>query len=126
MDDIYNFLMFDLNNISDEFDDANQAAHEVCLLLSVDTTGLPETFYRLYTSSLSIDTEIIRNATAFFVGAGFLNIHCDCEGFDKAYCDILTVENNEFYDIGSRDLNYQNKKWTSISNSLQNLREALA
>lgn len=125
MDDIYNFLMFDLYQITEEFDSPHQAAHEACILFSVDSQGLPETFYNLYISKIDIAPEIMKNATAFFTGAGFLNVHCDCEASDKPYCDIAGISSNEFYDLGTRDLNAQTPRWKSMLAQITQLREAL-
>jgi hypothetical protein len=64
--------------ITEEFDNPSQIAHEICLLLSVDGLPIPETFFKLYTANLDIEPSILYNAVAYFSGAGFLNIACDC------------------------------------------------
>ncbi len=41
MEEYYNFLMFELKDIEEEFDIPSQIAHEICLLLSIEKNFMP-------------------------------------------------------------------------------------
>lgn len=103
MESLYHFLMDELNSVTEEFENPSQAAHEVCVLLSVDGLPVPETFYRLYTAKLDIEEMYLINAVAYFAGAGLLDVQCDCCDEDKALCDLANIKNTDFYYAGFRD-----------------------
>lgn len=125
MNDYYNFLAFNLNEVTTEFEHPSQAAHEMCLLLSVDKTGIPETFYRMYISAVDLPEELIINASAFFIGSKFLKVICDCDSSDKTFCEIYNIQENAFYEMGYDEFLDQTERWKSMMSSLNNLRKEI-
>lgn len=97
-DNIYTFLMFELDTINDEFSHESQVAHQACVLFSC-ASPIPETFFRLYSSNLDIDDNTLNNAIAYFAGSGFLDITCDCDR-DASLCDIQQFYSGPYYDAG--------------------------
>jgi hypothetical protein len=125
MEEYYNFLMFELKDIEEEFDIPSQIAHEICLLFSSGNSSIPESFFRLYLSKLDTDYSILYNATAYFSGAKFLKIECDCQQSDKILCDLYSVSESAFYEIGAKDFVNTTSKWQKISQSIQMIRTSI-
>jgi hypothetical protein len=120
MESLYHFLMDELDLVNEEFDNPSQAAHEVCVLLSVDGHSVPETFYRLYTANINIEEFCLINAVAYFTGAGILDVQCDCSDTDKPLCDIANIKNTDFYHAGFKDAVEESK---TINSTLQYINE---
>ena len=125
MEEYYNFLMFELKDIEEEFDIPSQIAHEICLLLSVEKNFVPESFFRLYVSNLETDYSVLYNAVAYFSGADFLEIECDCAESDKILCDLNSVSESAFYEIGAEDFANTTYKWEKINKSIQMIRTSI-
>jgi len=123
MENYYSFLMEELKEITEEFDSPSQIAHEVCLLLSVDGLPIPETFFKLYTANLAIEPSILYNAAAYFSGAGFLNIACDCNDSDKSLCEYSDIHQNPFFTKGMEENFSQQECWQHIDIAVNNIRE---
>lgn len=125
MEEYYNFLMFELKEIEEEFDIPSQIAHEICLLLSLENNSIPESFFRLYVSNLDTEYSILYNAAAYFTGARFLKIECDCSESDKMICDLHSVSESAFYDIGVDDFKNKTTKWQKINQSIRMIRTSI-
>lgn len=125
MKEYYNFLMFELKDIEEEFDIPSQIAHEICLLLSLENNFIPESFFRLYLSKLDTDYSVLYNAAAYFSGAKFLKIECDCPESDKMLCDLHSVSESAFYEIGADDFANTTSKWQKINQSIQMIRTSI-
>jgi len=125
MKEYYNFLMFELKDIEEEFDIPSQIAHEICLLLSLENNLIPESFFRLYLSKLNTDYSVLYNAAAYFSGAKFLKIECDCPESDKMLCDLHSVSESAFYEIGADDFANTTSKWQKISQTIQTIRTSI-
>jgi len=122
MNSYYEFLMYELKDIEEEFDIPSHIAHEVALLFSLPKSPIPETFYRLYISPLSIDYSIMYNALSYFSGAGFVNIDCDCISGNKSLCDINGIEESAFYEKGAQDALDGTTQYRGILDSVSKLR----
>lgn len=125
MEDYYNFLMYELKDIEEEFDNPSTIAHEISLLFSLQNSSIPETFYRLYIGELSTDYSIIYNAIAYFSGCNFLNIECDCSNENKTLCDLYSISESAFFDKGREDMGHSTDQYTSIDNSIQKMRNII-
>lgn len=126
MNDLYEFLMFELSSITEEFDSDEQCAHEVCVLLSVDGHSVPETFYRLYTAPLDINKMTLVNAISYFAGAGFFSIDCDCDPSDKICCEINDITVNPHYEAGKNAMMNGSDNWLEIKSSISTLYSELS
>lgn len=125
MEEFYTFLMEELLTITEEIDNPSSIAHEVCLTFALDNNPLPESFFKLYTAPVKVDQDLLYNALAYFCGAEFLTVNCDCEPGDKPYCDINNISQNSFFDLGHEDFNEMTEDWMSISQTIESLREAI-
>lgn len=126
MEDYYNFLMHELKDIEEEgFEEASSIAHEICILFSLDTSPLPETFYRLYIANLSTDYSVIYNAASYFSGAGLLDIQCDCLEENKYLCDIHSINESAFYEKAVQDRKDNSPQYTGTKNSILKMRDII-
>jgi len=122
MEDYYNFLMYELKDIEEEFDNPSNIAHEISLIFSLENNYIPETFYRLYIANLDTDYVMIYNAASYFSGTGFLNIQCDCSGENKNLCDIHGISESAFFDKGVQDKINNTPQYTAIRDSIAKMR----
>jgi len=126
MEDYYNFLMYELKDIEEEgFENASSIAHEVCILFSLDKQPMPETFYRLYLANLNTDYSVFYNATAYFAGAGLLQIQCDCSDDAKYLCDLNSIDQSAFYDKAIQDRKDNSSVYVGTVNSVEKMREII-
>lgn len=124
--DYYNFLMFELESINDfGFEDPNQIAFEVCLLLAINKDSLPESFLKLYTSVLTIDNELIKNALAYFCGSGFLQVECDCHSQSEEYCLATEIPEQDMFFWGNAELQLQSDQWKQMESSISRYRQTV-
>lgn len=115
MTDYYNFLMMNLSEINDqEFDSPSKVAYEVCILLSLNKDSIPESFYKMYTCNIHVPEVIMTNALAYFSGAKFLSVACDCSEDDAYFCNFANIADNQFYELGSLDKKHATDDWTAI------------
>ena len=121
LNEFYEFLMFELSSITEEFDNDEQCAHEICTLLSVDGHPVPETFYRLYMAPININNLTMTNAIGYFTGAGLLKIDCDCEPSDKIYCEISDIPNNPYYVAGMNAMMNHSENWVNTKARISSL-----
>ncbi len=122
VESLYQFLMDELHTVTEEFDNPSHAAHEVCVLLSVDEGTLPETFYRFYTARVNIDPIILINAVSYFSGAGLIKVDCDCSDEDKSLCEIHSIANTDFYHAGFKDVMEKSDRIEKIIEHIEELR----
>lgn len=121
--DYYNFLALDLASINEAgFVDPSQIAYEVCLLFSINKDVMPESFFRLYTTPVDIDYNILINSVSYFSGAGFLNIECDCSEASRHVCDINNIHQNEFFLMGSAEKQTNSIQWISMRDGIDRYR----
>lgn len=125
MDELYYFLMDELKDITLDIEDPSMAAHNICILLSVDGFPVPETFFRLYIAPVNVDYEILMNALAYFTGAGILEVTCDCDSSSKLLCDVHSITNTDFYHCGMKDACEGSDKVAAIYQHIGTLREEL-
>jgi hypothetical protein len=118
--------MTELPNITEEFDNDSQRVHEICILLSVDHNGIPETFYRLYVSPIGVDQTLMTNAMSYFAGAGFLSIECDCDPSDKIVCDINDIPENQFFELGESDRESNSDRYLGLKEDIESLRQDIS
>jgi len=123
VNEFYEFLMHDLNLVSEEFETDSECAHEICKLLSVDDFPIPETFFRMYTASVDIDYVAFYNAASFFSGAGLLSIDCDCPESDKYLCDIAGILDSAFFEKGRSEKTLETDVYSSICDHIDDLRK---
>ena len=124
--DFYDFLMTELPNITEEFENDSQRVHEICILLSVDQDSIPETFYRLYVSPIGVDQNLMTNAMSYFAGAGFLHIECDCHPSDKIVCDINDIPENQFFELGQSDRESNSDRYLGLKEDIESLRQDIS
>lgn len=98
-DDVYNFLIEDIEDALSVFEDENEAADEFMILLSV-FGEIPESLFKLYLRSSKIDPYIARHALAYYMGMGKILVVCDCDDDKKAGCWIGNISRNNFYRAG--------------------------
>jgi hypothetical protein len=104
VNDFYEYLMMELEEIVEAFNSPAERARELCVLLSLDGEIVPETFFRLYVANLQIPEVIMNAVLANFVGLGQLVVECDCIE-DKLLCDINSVYDHDSFDAGLFSLN---------------------
>lgn len=120
MQGYFEWLLDDLSEVIEEFEDDSARAHQVMVILSAVDGEIPETFYRLYTDQLNIDQEFLRNALAYFSGIGEITVECDCEDCDKSLCDIHGLDANVFYDFGKNSIG-KTPVWYATRNEVRSM-----
>ncbi len=98
------YLMFELSDAVDYFDDVDMQIQEICVVLAASSDLMSETFLRMYTEGLKVDQANLAIAIAFFSGLDLLHIVCDCEASDKPLCDFHYVGHNRYYEAGMDSL----------------------
>jgi hypothetical protein len=126
METFFDYLMSDMaEDINSEWEDNSEKAHELCFLLSLEGSPVPETFYNIYSANLSIPAEILENATAFFHGCGFLTVDCDCKPREKPLCFINSIDKNLFFLKGKESADKKDKTWLSLNDRILTMKESL-
>lgn len=113
MDALINYIIEDMAEVTEYFDDPSEQAKQICIILSVFEGIIPETFFRLYTDTLDIDKEILYNAVAYFTGMGKMWVVCDCEQ-DAMLCDMLPSAQGPFYELGQMAACTQSDAWVFL------------
>lgn len=113
--EIFDFLMFDLGEVADAFEDDSKRAEEIMIILSAVSGNIPETFYRLYTTPLlvgpkAIDEDVMKRALNYYSGIGEVSVFCDCEPGDQYLCDIHDMSHNEYFEFGEESIG-STKEW---------------
>lgn len=107
--------MMNLSEINNqEFDSPSKVAYEVCVLLSINNDSIPESFYKMYTCNINIPEVIMTNALAYFSGANFISVTCDCSEDDYHYCNFAQIAENQFYQIGLLDNKHKTEDWIAL------------
>jgi hypothetical protein len=125
MNAFYEFLMEDLFTIKEVFDNDNDIAEEMCVLFSVDGSSIPEIFWRLYIAKVDVDFSTLMNISSYFVGAGLLDITCDCRGQDSYLCEISAIPNNPLYQSGKLDRENMGDNYVMLASKIQSLRSEM-
>jgi hypothetical protein len=124
MNEFYEYLMLEMaSDINGEWQESSQRAHELCFLLSLDESPIPEVFLRFYASKVDANEELVMNAVAFFSGMGLLDIHCDCAAEWKNSCDIFNVAESDFYEAGISCKTNEENLWNELTSRLCSVRE---
>jgi hypothetical protein len=122
MNAFYEFLMQDLHTIKEVFEDDYEIAEEICTLLSVDGSPIPEIFWRLYICKVNIDFSKFMGVTSYFVGAGLLQITCDCSNEDSFLCEIPAFDKNSLFEVGKIDRDTMSDNFIKVTNNIESLR----
>lgn len=118
--DFYMFLAEELDSVFDEIENKSRCAHEICVCLSIRGTNMPETIYRMYTDHIFRDNKsILNSALAYFTGAGFMNVICDCESFDRGDCTIFNLGLSPYFQMGLDDCLNQTEMYKAVQEDIQ-------
>ena len=91
--------MFDYMNAFyplNDIEDVTSRALTATGMIAAKGSGISETMFRFYTSSLQVPDEKWVESISFYSGLGLLEVTCDCSDIDKHYC--LAVPDAEVYD----------------------------
>lgn len=119
------FLAEDLSSIFEMIDDPSHCAHEICVCLSVDGANMPETTYKMYTEGLFEDGRTLNNALAYFSGAGFMNVICDCEYYNKSLCSFFNIGGHPLFQKGLDDCLNETDDYLKTAIGIRGLRATL-
>lgn len=122
MNAFYEFLMEDLHTIEEVFEDDYEIAEEVCTLLSVDGSPVPEIFWRLYICRVNVDFSKLMGVTSYFAGAGLLQITCDCSDENSYLCEIPAIQNNPLFERGKIDRETMSENFLKVVANIESLR----
>lgn len=114
------YLMFDLADVSDCFLDHGDKAYAVVQTLACGGDVIPESFIALYLGGLEIDTEIMSNVLAWFMGLGYLDIECDC-GNDKVLCAIPFIRSNSYFSAGEMEKRIESAHYKFVGHGIASL-----
>lgn len=106
MDEYYEFLMFELQDVIEAKDNDDERVQEIMVTLAAADGSIPETFYRLYVDHLPVDKTKLANGLAYFSGIGEIKVDCDCEPIDKSICDIHEISKNDFFSFGAESVGH--------------------
>jgi hypothetical protein len=118
--DYEDFLACSLNEaICQEYLEQDDRALMAMQMIAAGGSEVGESTMELYTEPLAIQEHILVASMAYFVGADFLKIICDCSSQD--FCMLHTMQGHPWFSVGKNERLSENERYIMLKENIRRL-----